>query len=105
MTLGALIGLCFVWNGKENHLLNPDEYFMMISVGMFAIFGVVYKKPVTALCLALTFSRWSIIPYQLIPLILAIAPGYALMLITKLPSWNECLGVPDSLSIAKTEDK
>lgn len=105
MTLGALIALCFVWNGKENHLLNPDEYFMMISVGMFAMFGVVYKKPVTALCLALTFSRWSIIPYQLIPLVLAIAPGYALMLITKLPSWNECLGVPDSLSIAETEDK
>ena len=101
MTLGALIGLCFVWNGKDNHLLNPDEYFIMISIGMFAIFGVTYKKPVTAVCLALTFSRWSIIPYQIIPLILTIVPGYLLMLISKLPSWNECLGVSDSLSISE----
>ena len=101
MTLGALIGLCFVWNGKDNHLLNPDEYFMMLSIGMFAIFGVAYKKPVTAICLAFTFSRWSIIPYQIIPLILAIAPGYLLMVISKLPSWNECLGVSDSLSIVE----
>ena len=102
LTMGGLIGICCVWNAKDNNLINPDEFFMMISVGMFALFGVVYKKPVTAFCLALTFSRWAIIPYQLIPLILAIVPGYLLLTFTKLPSWNECLGIPDSLRI--TED-
>lgn len=97
LTVGGLIGLCCVWNGKINNMLQPDEFLMMISVGMFALYGVVYKKPITAICLALTFSRWSVIPYQFLPLILAIAPGYILVVITKLPSWNECIGIPDSL--------
>ena len=33
---------------------------------------------------------------------LAIVPGYLLLTFTKLPSWNECLDIPDSLRI--TED-
>lgn len=105
MTVGALIGLCFVWNGKDNHIIKPDEYFMMITVGMFSLFGVVYKKPLTGFLLALTISKWSVIPYQILPLIFAIAPGYILLLITKLPSWNECLGLSDSLSMAEQAEK
>lgn len=101
MTLGGIIGMCLVWNAKANNLMNQDEYFMMISTGMFALFGVVYKKPVTAICLALTFSKWEVIPYQIIPLILSAAPGYILMLVSRLPNLNECLGVSDSFSFAE----
>lgn len=104
MTVGALIGLCFVWNGKDNHIIKPDEYFMMITIGLFSLFGVVYKKPLTAFCLAITVSRWAVIPYQILPLILAMTPGYILLLVTKLPSWNECLGLPDSLSMHVQEE-
>lgn len=99
LTMGGLIGLCCVWNAKDNNIIQADESFMMVATGMFALFGVVYKKPATAVCLALTFSTWSLIPYQLLPLIFTIAPGYLLLILTKLPSWNECLGIPDSLQI------
>lgn len=99
LTMGGLIGLCCVWNAKDNNIIQTDESFMMVVTGMFALFGVVYKKPVTAVCLALTFSTWSLIPYQILPLVLTIAPGYLLLILTKLPSWNECLGIPDSLQI------
>lgn len=99
MAFGSLVGLCFVWNGKSNNLIKTSEHFLMITTAMFAMFGVVYKKPLTAFCLAITFSRWSVIPYQILPFILAAAPGYLLLHFTKIQSLNECLELPDSLNI------
>ena len=99
MTLGCLIGFAFAMNGKDSGSIKIEEELLMIVTAMFALFGVTYRKPVTAFCLALTFSRWSIIPYQLIPLLLTIVPGYLCLLFTKTPSLNECLGLKDSLEL------
>ena len=99
MTLGGLIGICFVFFGKNKNIITTNEHFLMITTAMFALFGVTYKKPATAVALALTFTTWSVMPYQLPILVLSIAPGYLLMLITKTPSLNECLGLSDSLNI------
>ena len=102
MTLGGLIGLCFAFFGKSKNLIAPNEQFMLITTSMFALFGVSYKKPATAFALAITFTTWSLIPYQLIPLIFTLAPGYLLMLFTKTPSLNESIGLNDSLRIEES---
>ena len=99
MTLGGLIGLCFAFFGEGKNLITPHEQFLMVTTAMFALFGVSYKKPATAFALAITFTTWSLIPYQLIPLLFTLAPGYLLMFFTKTPSLNECIGLSDSLRI------
>lgn len=97
IALGSLLGIVFAWHGRDVGFMRADETCMMASVAMFAFYGVVYKRPVTAFCLAITFSKWTILPYELIPLILAIIPGYLLMMFAKVPTLNEACGVSESL--------
>lgn len=92
MTLGMLFGLCFSKYGVDRNVIGSDESILMISVAMFSFYGVIYKKPITAFALALTFTKWANVPYEILPLIFAMAPGYLLNVFLKIPGFDEITG-------------
>ncbi len=92
ITLGMLIGLCFSKYGLDRNIIGNSESLLMISVAMFSFYGVAYKKPLTAFALALTFTKWANIPYEILPLIFAMAPGCLLNIFLKVPGFDEITG-------------
>ena len=92
ITLGMLVGLCFSKYGVDRNIIGNDESLLMISVAMFSFYGVAYKRPLTAFALALTFTKWANVPYEILPLIFAMAPGYLLNVFLKVPGFGEITG-------------
>lgn len=91
IVFGFLIGNIVAKHGIMEKTMSVGETNMMAVISAISLYGIIYKKPFTAFTLMLTFSIWKIIPYELIPFLLAVIPGYALLLLTKVYKSNKQL--------------
>ncbi len=82
--LGALIGIIVASHGINSRFMEEKEMSLMVLVSMFSFWGIMNKKPLTAVALILTCSVWKTIPYELIPIILALVPGILTMYFSKI---------------------
>jgi len=88
---GALLGIIVYKHGLKEKFISEQEMSMVIGISMFSFYGVVNKKPITAVALIFTISVWTTMIYEFVPIVLSILPGFFVVKASKFKTIDEYL--------------